>query len=49
MMRAVYFLETMARFAIGAKRLNVVRLLIRQVMTADVEMKRAAECDVESL
>ena len=49
MMRAIYFLKTMACFAIGAKRLNVVRLLIRQVMTADVEVKRAAKRDVESL
>ena len=46
MMRAIYFLETMARIAIGAKRLNVVGLLIGQIMTTDVEVKRAAECDV---
>ena len=49
MMRAIHFFKTMARFAIGSERLDVACLLIRQVMASDVEMKGAAERDVESL
>ena len=49
MMRAIHFFKTMARFAIGSERLDIVRLLIRQVMACDIEMETAAERDVESL
>ena len=49
MMRAIYFFKTIARFAIGPERLDIVRLLIRQVMAGDVEMKGTAEGDIESL
>ena len=49
MMGAIYFFESMARFAIGSEPLNVVRLLIRQVMAGNVEMEGPAEADIESL
>ena len=49
MMGAIHFFKTMARFAIGSERLDIVRLLIRQVMASDVEMESAAERDIESL
>src|SRR5205823_12922968 len=43
MMRAIHFCKTMARFAIGSKRLDIVDLLIRQVMASDVEIETAPE------
>src|SRR5205814_7039210 len=49
MMGAIHFFKTMARFAIRSKRLNIVRLLIRQVMARDIEMESAAERDIECL
>src|SRR6266487_1272531 len=49
MMRAIHFFKTMARPAIGSQRLDVVRLLPRQIMASDVEMKGTAERDVERL
>src|SRR4030095_13877843 len=49
MMRAIHFFKTMACFAIGSERLDIVCLLMRQVMASDVEMESAAERDIESL
>ncbi len=49
MMGAIHFFKTMARFAIRSERLDIVRLLIRQVMASDVEMESAAERDIECL
>src|SRR5207253_7620950 len=49
MMRAIYFFKTMARPAIGPQRLDVVRLLLRQVMAGNVEMEGTAEADIEGL
>src|SRR6266568_1698115 len=49
MMRAIHFFKGMARFAVGSERLDIMRLLIRQVMASDVEMESAAERDIESL
>jgi hypothetical protein len=48
-MRAIYFFKAMPRPAIEPQRLDVVRLLIRQVMASNVEMKGTAERDIESL
>ena len=49
MMRAIHFFKAMTRPPIGPQRLDVACLLIRQVMASDVEMKGAAERDVEGL
>ena len=49
MMRAIYFFKAMTRAAIRSQWLDVVRLLLRQIMAGDVEMKGTAERDIESL
>ena len=49
MMRTIHFFKTMTRPAIGPQRLDVVRLLTRQVVAGDVEMKGTAERDIENL
>src|SRR6266403_1388048 len=49
MMRAIHFFKAMTRAAIRSQRLDVMRLLLRQVMAGDVEMKGTAERDIESL
>src|SRR5881392_2708768 len=49
MMRAIHFFKAMTRAAIRSQRLDVVRLLLRQVMAGNVEMKGPAERDIESL
>ena len=49
MMRTIHFFKAITRAAIRSQWLDVVRLLLRQVMAGDVEMKGPAECDIESL
>src|SRR6267142_6906786 len=48
-MRAVHFGKTMRRPTRTAQRLNITLLLLGQIVSFDVELKRAAECDVEDL
>src|SRR6476620_9841986 len=48
-MRAVHFGKTMRRATRATQRLNFALLLLGQIMPFDVELERAAECDVEDL
>src|SRR5882724_7972001 len=48
-MRAVHVAKTMRRPTRTAQRLNIPLLLLRQIVYLDVELERAAECDVEHL
>src|SRR5213594_1711195 len=48
-MRAVHFGKTMRRPTRTAQWLNISLLLLGQIMSLDVELERAAECDVEDL
>src|SRR5205809_637702 len=48
-MCAVYFGKTMRCPTGSAQRLNITMLLVAQIVSLDVELERAAECDVEHL
>src|SRR6266446_948826 len=48
-MRAIHFFKAMTRPVIRSQRLDIMRLLLRQVMASDVEMKGTAERDIERL
>ena len=48
-MRAVHFFKTMARFAIGSEGLDIVRLLVRQIVTSNIEMEGATKSNIERL
>src|SRR5437764_6718433 len=48
-MRAVHVGKTMRRATRTAQWLNISLLLLGQIMSLDVELERAAECDVEDL
>src|SRR4030095_3041381 len=48
-MRAVHYGKTMRRATRTAQRLNIPLLLLRQIVSLDVEFERAAEGNVEHL
>src|SRR5215472_11977638 len=48
-MGAVHFLKAMRRTTRTAQRLNITMLLVRQIVSLDVELERAAKGNVEYL